>query len=236
MSHARPRLVRVLAIGDSLTAGYHSLGTAYHPYGARLQALLNADGDGAAAVAAAAARTTPLPVLWEVEVAGVPAERADQVSRRLWAALRRSAYDVVVVMAGTNDVADVADVGAEEEARRAARGVTSALDGMYGAVLRSGAHLVVVNLPDVMDFGDATYFRRREWVREWIRERAEALLRSNAQRVSYVDAQVAVPYRGADAAFVRRHWDDGIHMKPAGYDLLADELFRTLSALPFSHE
>lgn len=40
MAAPRPRLLRILCFGDSLTAGYSALGAVHHPYHGRMEQML----------------------------------------------------------------------------------------------------------------------------------------------------------------------------------------------------
>ena len=95
----RRQPLRLLAFGDSLTAGYYYFGSAYHPYAKHLSKLFE---------------SVRVPVV--IDEKGVSGERAVPVMvQRLVALLgsNDSFYDWILILGGTNDLGSrlsVADI------------------------------------------------------------------------------------------------------------------------------
>ena len=126
--------MRILAFGDSLTAGYHKQGTAFAPWAPLLCRLL-----GAAVcdhVGFSGFTTGQL-------VESMDMKAATDVVPRAWPGLRhklRTAgpYDVVLILAGTNDLAD--QVTPAQLVRN--------LSVLHEAAHAAGARTVCMSIPD----------------------------------------------------------------------------------------
>ena len=83
--------MRILAIGDSLTAGYYNHGLSHHPYSLRLLQLISS-----------------LDIAVTIDQKGVSGERVvPSMVRRLESLLaeQNSPYDWMMILGGTNDLA-----------------------------------------------------------------------------------------------------------------------------------
>ena len=106
--------MRILAFGDSLTAGYHSMGAAYAPWACTLCQLLGAEVVDHIGLSG----FTTAELVRSMDDCSVT-----DVASRAWSGLRhklRSAavpYDIVLIMAGTNDLAEQARASAGALAR-----------------------------------------------------------------------------------------------------------------------
>ena len=106
--------MRILAFGDSLTAGYHSMGAAYAPWACTLCQLLGAEVVDHIGLSG----FTTAELVRSMDECSVT-----DVASRTWSGLRhklRSAavpYDIVLIMAGTNDLAGQARASAGALAR-----------------------------------------------------------------------------------------------------------------------
>lgn len=111
--------IRVLATGDSLTAGYHHWGLSYHPYTEKLKELINNPN-----------------VL--IDNTGIPGETTEQIQARLIDSLKNnSPYDYVILLAGTNDLG----------LRKSTQEIQNNLFSMYESILQSGSHLIAITIP-----------------------------------------------------------------------------------------
>jgi len=218
---------RVLAFGDSLTAGYWAMGREFTPYAERLQALL---GGGAAAAAAAAAEAA-----WEVSHVGLCGwtarsmagareleERSsvDVCDRQWHGGLRTQLrvareegrpFGVLVVLAGTNDLGEVVDglCTADE--------VVAALATLHAVGREAGCRVVALSVPE---HGQEPQFpelaRARAAINAGLRALPGALL---------VDTAAALPQTN------RALWDDALHLSREGYELLGKTVHEKAAAV-----
>ncbi len=177
-----------------------------------------------------------------VEIRGYNGMQCDELIHRLRVALSAAAaaghaYDAVILLGGTNDLADASLQPALME--READLVFARLHRMY-AVVRPGMEqaaapvasadassdrapkLVAITIPQTANFG-APYAS----LRAAINARIKAM---PANIVSVVDAETAIPYYdvGADGKYGKMNaalWDDALHMTAAGYDALGELVF-----------
>ena len=203
MVHTR----RLLAFGDSLTAGYTDAGESFHPWAPLLQrkfGLATADHIGLSGWTTAQM------------VQHLDATAATDVCGRSWPGLRRSVreatdagmpYDIVVIMAGTNDLADYYT---PEE-------VVANLALLHSVAHSSGAKSVAITIPE-----SAGSVQVR-WLRE-LRQEANAAVREwalaqPAERLMLVDSNQLLPYAPG------RFWEpDGLHMSCDGYQTFGTKL------------
>ena len=133
---------------------------------------------------------------------------------------------VAVVLAGSNDLAQqpaasasAADAGGLDPDHHHAKVVAADVIALWDACLAAGAAVVAVTIP-------------REQVERWLPEPARTEVNSLLRaRVGVLAAQQSVPVVLVDAdTFLGPGADealwclDGLHLSPAGYDLLAVEL------------
>lgn len=154
----------------------------------------------------------------DVVNAGVSGERADEMRGRLAAALAEHPSDVVVVLAGTNDVQQAVFAGARLDPAVVAADIVA----LWDQCLAAGAAVVAVTIPREREERLLPEAARAE-TNGLLRDRAEAVAtapESGVPHVVVVDADdVFGP--GADAEL----WClDNLHFSPAGYDALAAAL------------
>ena len=94
--------MRLLAFGDSLTAGYHHSGASFSPWAPLLCKLLNVTACDHVGMSGFTTKQL---------LNSLDAEEVFDVVPKAWTGLRRQMrtggpYDVVLIMAGTNDLAD----------------------------------------------------------------------------------------------------------------------------------
>ncbi|PRP89517.1 hypothetical protein PROFUN_00781 [Planoprotostelium fungivorum] len=200
MNNAR----RILALGDSLTEGYYRFGTQFHPYTDRLHKLLEPKG------------------IFEIHNAGVSGETTDRMLERLRGLLKPKSspwYDLVVILGGTNDLGF-----------RSAEDIFKNIQLMSDLVQtqKSGdrhSRVVIMTVP---------HCRKSP---QWILDKRSSV---NSQIKTYA-SQKEIPIvdleywgklnpMGKSEEEIDEIWDtDGLHFTPAGSDVIADALFRTLS-------
>ncbi|KAJ3084803.1 hypothetical protein HK100_009246, partial [Physocladia obscura] len=220
----------ILCVGDSLTAGYCDFGKRFHPYALRLrQRLLDAGLiAGAEAVVVAAksgdrvhrkhgailARTrkalnqppssSPSPSPSPPETPGADAALDAQALGR-HAATR--AFDVVVVLAGTNDI------GYGD----APPFVLQNLQRLWGEALKAGARVVALTLPDAWTkfSGDPSLA---------VRALNALILSQSDDSVTVVDLNRALLALSQSPGRSRHDiWaHDNLHLTDAGYDAIGD--------------
>eukprot|EP00931_Biecheleriopsis_adriatica_P035400 TRINITY_DN20380_c0_g1_i1.p1 TRINITY_DN20380_c0_g1~~TRINITY_DN20380_c0_g1_i1.p1 ORF type:complete len:498 (-),score=69.94 TRINITY_DN20380_c0_g1_i1:283-1776(-) len=207
---------RLLAFGDSLTAGFYNDGDDFSPYGSTLcQALAPA-------------------INTEVFVCGLSGWEASEMCERLDArslndcvgrrgqGLRRALrehgpFDLVLIMAGTNDLGS----------RQGAAATATAVKALHTACHCLGVRTVVLSVPP-----NASVTESARYKKHWTR--VNALLRewsdgSGIQEgtVMFVDTAEMVPF-SEDS----RLWEeDGLHLSPAGSEHLGGELSKLLLPL-----
>lgn len=194
------REAKILCYGDSLTAGYYSMGKGFEPYGATLKDILNNSG---AQGFRCDVRSEGLVGLMARElVAGLRSPMITDVCGRcgkgLAVHLTEQHPDLVVIMAGTNDIGRGVEPGriVDDIAtlhtvchRRSIKTVAMAPPTMATGPFRAGQHAVVRLL--------------ERWARE------EPLC------MAFIDPEVLVPHAVGQSE--ERHWDhDGIHLRPQG--------------------
>ena len=201
--------MRILAFGDSLTAGYDRYGTAHHPYSLRLSELISSLG-----------------IDVTIDQQGWCGELVvSSMVRRLKNVLSKNnspPYDWVIILGGTNDLGwKRADGSIFHEG----------LKLMYERVLQQDprVQLVVMTVIEVEPYPPE---HRQDRPRQELNELIRSYTNDHAgkdQRVHLVDLAKEIRYHHVDD-FERRDaiWDDGVHLTPIGYDIMADIIFRTI--------
>jgi lysophospholipase L1-like esterase len=211
---------RVLAFGDSLTEGYVT-STSFAPYSDHLRTLLNANITHAELSSAAASRSVA------VDNYGVSGDFATAMPDRLHLVLRKAQevgapYDLVIVLAGTNDLG--CDGSVDD--------IFGSLTRMYAEVLAHhsrSAHLLLVTVPEArMTFSEG-YTRARTGLNERIRDfHAEHV----DQRTHLLDLDKVIPYSSVrktdrEAEFLPL-WSDTLHFSALGYERVACLLYAVI--------
>mmetsp|Transcript_9173 Transcript_9173/g.31056 ORF Transcript_9173/g.31056 Transcript_9173/m.31056 type:complete len:243 (-) Transcript_9173:209-937(-) len=203
--------IRVLAFGDSLTAGFTSGGRAFWPYAPRLAERLGpgwqVDHTGlsgwTARQMAANAEEDHL-----VDVCGM--EWPGGLRRQLRAARAAgSPYDAVCLLAGTNDLPVVAG------GHCTAEDVGDALRSLCTHAHEEGATVIALAVPHSTATHSAPSMGA---ARKAVNKRLAALQASGCvDRI--VDPAAMLPLENSSL------WDDGLHLTQAGYVCLADAIF-----------
>jgi lysophospholipase L1-like esterase len=227
-SSAANHTTRVLAYGDSLTAGFWRGGSRFHPYSTRLSALLGGcivDHIGLSGWTAQQMR----------ESLGAGQPGTDSV-RRTWvpldaalsaAAAEGAPYTHVVVLTGTNDLGRVAQL---RSGRTPAHVVTD-VRALHEAAHAAGVPTTVaISVPQpAFEGGRPAFAAARAEINAGVRAYAAAADGSHA--VLLADADVALPNLNATEEVRQHRWEpDGLHFTPAGYDELGALVATTLTA------
>ena len=194
------KMARILAFGDSLTAGYHNQGMSFAPWAPLLSRLLGASVCDY--VGLSGMRTDQM-----VEM--LDHEAITDVADQTWPGLRRKlshaqeGYDVVIIMSGTNDVAD----------RQPTQTVLNSIEALHKVAHAAGARSVAMTIPESLAA------LRVDWLGRARREANEAIrawaTSQPSELVHFVDAATLVPFTQSGSP---RLWEfDGLHMSAAGY-------------------
>lgn len=203
--------MRVLAFGDSLTAGYYQSGAKFAPWAPLLAKLLD------------------LGTIDHIGMSGfttgemvecLDSEAVTDCVPRTWPGLRHKLnssalrYDAVLILGGTNDLADKVSTGT----------LVENLASLHRVAHEHGAKTVAMTIPE------SHAALRVPWLGR-AREEANAAVRSWAaaqppQRVRLVEAATIVPFSEDQQP---RLWEpDGLHMSAKGYEAFGRGLARML--------
>ena len=198
----------MLAIGDSLTAGYCDQGRSNHSYAIHLAKLLS---------------SSPTPVV--IDEQGRSGEKVyltmAQRLQRLLSKSDASPYDWIIILGGTNDLA----------CRNSAEKIFQpGLKPMFDAVLDSTEECRLVAMT-VIENGLYSPGEKddkpRQDLNHLIRHYATAHMEKD--RVYLVDLDKDIPYHGVQGSHDRDSiWDDLVHLTPAGYDRMATSIYRAI--------
>lgn len=184
----------LLCLGDSLTQGFVGGGaTALCPYSKRLSQRLK--------------EMNVNPVLVN---AGVVGECTGQIARRLEEHLHSRKYDLVLILAGTNDLLGM----------QPADSIVAAIRALHNTAFNAGAHTVVMTIPELHVPNSPTarlIDDRRCQVNYELRQFACV----NGHRSIFVDVAEHMP---RDAAHSHLWSSDGVHMTTDGYEYLGQLL------------
>ena len=207
-THQQPPL-RILAIGDSLTAGYYHRGRDYHPYANHLLDLF---------------ASVKRPVI--VHEKGVNGELVvPSMLRRLEAVLANSShfpYHWIIIMGGTNDL------GRNSLAKRI---FYEGLKPMYDMALRHRTGHTKLAVMTVFENARFSAIDAPEKERQALNEmiRSYAINHKNQDKVCLVDLDKEIPHYDLSDSNKREFiWDDKVHLTPAGYDLMATLVFKAI--------
>ena len=193
-------MVRLLAFGDSLTAGYHSMGHAFAPWAAQLAGLLNisaVDHIGLSGFTSAQLLHTAD----QQTVTDVVPRQWPGLREQLRAAGPPGTYAAVLIMCGTNDLAD----------RVPTRSLLANIAALHAIAHEAGAASVALTIPESLAARRVAWLgRARDDANDALRAWAAA---QPSHRVHLVESAAIVPYDPASGL-----WEpDGLHMSKAGY-------------------
>jgi len=206
---------RILCYGDSLTAGYYRYGSEFHPYGDAVEKLSNAKVDSVGMSGWTTDQMVQNAMCEKNEdVVGFEASGLNRL-------LQACKYDVVCLMAGTNDLG--MDVSVED--------ITENISTMVKMCMLSSpqTQVAVLTVPPTGEESCSKHARsRRTAVNSFLAELVEA----HPDRAVLVDGASILPNPGAHprvATSESEAWDlDLLHLSPIGSDRLGQQVFITL--------
>jgi lysophospholipase L1-like esterase len=196
MQSNQPNRVRIVAMGDSTTAGTPA-------FKSPREAPPVGSGDETSQYAYWLMKAHPE---WEVVNQGVNAQRSDVIAGRFEEDVIARKPAVVVIIAGVNDVYQ----------GRPARHVKDQLAAMYKRAHAAGIRVVAGTIIPYDTATDDQNARMHE-INEWIRAQARA-----DPGVIYVDTRAAVAAPGSPDKLASS--PDGLHPDAAGYHKMADAI------------
>jgi lysophospholipase L1-like esterase len=190
-------MITIVALGDSTTAGTPG-------FTSPIEAPPNGAGNVESQYAHWLAKTHPE---WRVLNRGVNGERSDQIRARFSRDVAAENPDVVVILAGVNDIYQGATTGS----------VQRELEHLFDLARASRISLVVCS---IIPYNTATPEQnaRMRAVNAWIRDYAA----SHADGVTFCDTRTAVGAPGEPDRLVSS--PDDLHPSPQGYALMAGAL------------
>jgi lysophospholipase L1-like esterase len=201
--------LRFLALGDSLTRGYMKFGSEHYPYTERLARILKENHISA-----------------HIDNHGYNGFITSQLEPILLEALGNHAYDVVMILAGTNDL----PLGYRDgEYTHPPTRITGNLQAMYESVLNSSADvkLIAMTIPPIFHYKGYELTRldsRRDAVNDWIR----SYVAEHPDRVYLLDVHDFMD------PTIKALWDDNLHFTRKGYDKMGEEMARLLLSMNFN--
>jgi lysophospholipase L1-like esterase len=157
------------------------------------------------------------------------------VTERRWRTLQAAlasasasgaAYTHVIILAGTNDLCELAPRG-----QRTPASIAADVSALHAAALAHDARIrtLALSVPQPAFEARAPHVTAG---RAALNEALAALARGGGgggERTRFVDAAAALAHVSAPAAEREARWEpDGLHLSPSGYDELADAVFAAL--------
>ncbi|KAI4166565.1 MAG: hypothetical protein LQ343_007946 [Gyalolechia ehrenbergii] len=206
-----PSHLRILCFGASITAGFHSFGLAHHPYAKRLTHRLQ----------------TSLPsTKIDVEIDALPGDRViggrylERLTPHLHSTISTGPasakaatprYDWIILQAGGNDLSN----------EQTPQATYTALQTLWRLCLSNGITVLALAVTETSHHQNPRTRARYEELNAWIKAHEE-------EGFFVADVCTAVPWVGMEEGERRRVWDDGLHLRPRGYDMLGDAVAERL--------
>lgn len=199
------RPLRILCLGDSLTAGYTEFGMVHHPYHTALVKKLKA----------------AFPELEiEVDEDGMDGDFTKNFSPRLTAAFRMKRsmkpYDWTIVLGGTNDLS----LAMEPDQ------IFEYLERTYSNAIRRRSKVLALTVPEVGTVIKSPRILSLNARRDQLNEKIQGY---NCKDFYSFDFKSAFSFAAMSDEDRKRYWDDGIHLTPDGYDLMGDRVGAALA-------
>lgn len=195
---ANKQELRILCFGASITAGFHSWGLRHHPYATRLKDRLHAG--------------LPSRSL-EVEVDGLSGDRIiggeylSRLTRHFDAtAGKDERLDWLIFQGGGNDL-----VCGQEPAA-----IFDLLKTLWQISLQQGTKVMALTVTDTND--------QRPQTRESYTKLNELIKTYQHENFFVADLFREIRYVETSSEMRKAIWDDGLHFKPAGYDMIGDAI------------
>jgi lysophospholipase L1-like esterase len=195
--------MRIVALGDSTTAGTPG-------WKSPIESPPDGSGDERSQYAYWLTRAHPE---WEVLNRGVNGERSDQIARRFTRDVVDARAEVVIVIAGVNDVYQGRDVDH----------VTQNLRDMYGRASAAGIRVIAGS---IVPYNTATpeQNRRMRTINAWIEQEA-----ARDEDVEFVDTRRAVAMPDDPDRLISS--PDSLHPSVDGYRRMADAIRASLERI-----
>ncbi len=204
MSLTTPLQIRILCLGASITAGFHRFGLAHHPYSRQLKKDLEKSFPNAEFDVRLDAASG------DVVLGGSYLGRLDRQAMS-----HMPKYDWIIVQGGGNDLGQ----GSEPQA------VFEGLKIIWRKALSLGAKVMALTVTETSN--ESPVMRSR------YRALNQMILNHQEEGFSPFDLCAAIPYHDMAPDKRKIIWDDGLHLKKAGYDLMgstiAQHLEKTMS-------
>ena len=195
MAVSAPPTLRILCFGASITAGFHMFGLAYHPYSQKLKSSLQ--------------QSFPQTELdLTVDAISGDVVLGGHYIRRLEAqcAPNTAKFDWMIFQGGGNDL------GQGKQPQEVFEG----LKKIWRMALDSGANVLALTVTETSS--PSTQVRHQY-------DRLNQMILDHREEGYYVaDLCTAIPYYDMDPERRTRIWDDGLHFKREGYDLMGETI------------
>lgn len=186
--------LRILCFGASITAGFHSFGLRFHPYASQLKARLQ--------------ESSPQSRI-DIDVDGLSGDRVvegqylSRIEPRCNSS-KNARYDWIIVQGGGNDLG----WGKDPQV------IFEELNKIWRIALDAGAKVLALTVTETSNPGKI------------MKAKYDALnamiLKHEEDGYHVADLCSAIPYESMDEARRKKIWDDGLHFKEAGYDMMGD--------------
>ncbi|KAL8715568.1 MAG: hypothetical protein Q9220_000904 [cf. Caloplaca sp. 1 TL-2023] len=204
--------LRILCFGDSLTAGYSSYGMEHYPYAEQVEGRLKE--------ALPETQTT-------VDVSGLSGDRviAGSYLRRMQGMCEKAKdapYDWIIILGGTNDL------GWSERPDKVYEGlISSSAEKVWKVALETGANVLALSVLEAEHTSGGIVQRRNE-LNDLITRHSEDRLSIHRHSMDMCEA---VPFFDMDEETRKRIWDDGLHLKKGGYEMMGNAIAAKLLQL-----
>ena len=204
MSLTLPHQTRILCFGASITAGFHRFGLAYHPYSRQMKKCLET-----------AFPNTKIDV--RVDAVSGDIVLGGSYMSRLEQQMTPHApkYDWIIVQGGGNDLIR----GSEPLI------VFDDLQRIWDRALASGAKVMALTVTDTSN--ESSMMRSR------YRDLNQMILGYKKEGFFPFDICEAIPYQDMEPDRRKIIWDDGLHFKKPGYDLMGSLISQELESIIF---
>jgi lysophospholipase L1-like esterase len=203
----------ILCFGDSLTAGYYNEGKSYHPYSKHLSELLGnvqVDHIGLSG--------------WSTDEMLYYANHSSckDTLGRVWNGLKyqlqHKKYDYCVILVGTNDLSE-------------GENCINDLFKIHNIAHEEGCKTIALTIPQMkFESADPSITTLRLKINDEIKKGSSKLINKNMY--NYIDISNDLPNLDAIEGIRKYLWqDDGLHLNPEGYDLIAKAVYRFLQEL-----
>ncbi|XP_029211235.2 uncharacterized protein LOC114975265 isoform X1 [Acropora millepora] len=205
------RTMSILALGDSLTNGFHSDDKSHTPYAKTLESLLNKDKHNC----------------YILETTAKDGAEAHEMSAWLQTHLknRKVKYSWVIILAGTNDIIH----NSHSHNRRAWDIALEHIIDLHISSHRFGAKTMAVTIPEMdCEESDKPPCKRTRLERNYINEKLRHYAKTNDFTI-LCDLANKFPRYSLSNKERERFWEEGLHMRPAGYKRMAEIIYKDLS-------